>query len=185
MNKETQFITPPGKVYRLLWTLIWALLCRWLPRSMGSNWKRFILNLFGAKIEKGAIVYSGAKIYCPYNLIMKRGACLDMGVNCYNVSTIILEEDAVVSQGTFLCTASHDYTDPRHPLIGSPITLCKRSWVAAQAFIGVGVTVGEGAVVGARTAVFKNVEPWTVIGGNPAKYIKNRVLQFSTGSSSI
>lgn len=176
MKIQPKIIPVPGKAYRLIWTITWSICCKWLPRSMGSEWKRFILNIFGAKIERGAIVYSGAKIYCPYNLIMKRGSCIDMGVNCYNVSTIMLEENAVVSQGAFLCTASHDYTDSRHPLIGSPITLCKHSWVAAQAFIGLGVTIGEGAVVGARSAVFSNVEPWSVVGGNPANIIKNRVI---------
>ena len=62
------------------------------------------------------------------------------------------------------------------PLLQSPITLKDNSWVAAEAFVGPGVTIGEGAVVGARAAVFRNVEPWNVVGGNPAKFIKRRVI---------
>lgn len=176
--KKTPAILPiPGKIYRMVWIFTWTMFCRWLPRSTGSGWKRIILNMFGANVEKGAIVYSGAKIYCPYNLIMKRGARMDMGVNCYNVTTVTLEEDSTVSQGASLFPGSHDITDPNNPMIGSPITLCKDSWVASQAFIGVGVTIGEGAVVGARAAVFKDVEPWTVVGGNPAKHLKDRIIK--------
>ena len=76
-----------------------------------------------------------------------------------------------------MCTASHDITDPHNPLITAPIHVESFAWVAADAFIGMGVTVGEGAVVGARAAVFKDVEPWTVVGGNPAKFIKRRVVK--------
>jgi putative colanic acid biosynthesis acetyltransferase WcaF len=58
-----------------------------------------------------------------------------------------------------------------------PIVVADKAWVAADAFIGMGVTIGEGAVVGARAAVFKDVEPWTVVGGNPAQFIKKRVIK--------
>ena len=61
--------------------------------------------------------------------------------------------------------------------IQKPIIIGDRAWVAAEAFIGPGVTVGEGAVVGARAAVFKDVEPWTVVGGNPARVIKTRTIK--------
>lgn len=91
---------------------------------------------------------------------------MDMGVNCYNVDLVILEENSIVSQGASLFPGSHDISDKSNPMVGSPIVLCRDSWVAAQAFVGVGVTIGEGAIVGARAAVFKDVEPWTVIGGN-------------------
>lgn len=83
----------------------------------------------------------------------------------------------VVSQGAYLCTASHDITNPLNPLITATIRVNSFSWIAADAFVGMGVTVGEGAVVGARAAVFKDVEPWTVVGGNPAKFIKKRIIK--------
>jgi len=58
------------------------------------------------------------------------------------------------------------------PLVTAPIAVGERAWVAADVFIGPGVTIGQGAVVGARASVFRNVEPWTVVGGNPARIIK-------------
>ncbi len=108
---------------------------------------------------------------------MKAHSCLGPEVDCYNVGMVTLQEGAVVSQKAYLCTASHDITDPNHKLIVSPITIEKKAWVAADAFVGMGVTVGEGAVVGARAAVYKDVEPWTIVGGNPAKVIKTRVFK--------
>ena len=110
---------------------------------------------------------------------MKDHACLASGVDCYNAALIELGVNATVSQRAFLCTASHDITSPCHEQIERPIMIADRAWVAAEAFIGPGVTVGKGAVVGARAAVFKDVEPWTVVGGNPARVLKKRVLQKS------
>jgi len=161
----------------MLWTVVWNVGASWLPRSIGSGWKRFLLRLFGARIAPTAIVYSTAKIYYPANLTMDEYACIASDVDCYNVAHIHVGKFATVSQGAMLCTASHDITSPSHELITAPISIEQQSWVGAGAFIGMGVTVQEGAVVGARAAVFKDVEPWSVVGGNPAKFIKKRVIK--------
>lgn len=108
---------------------------------------------------------------------MGRYACLASDVDCYNVARITIGDNTTISQGAYLCTASHDITDPLNPLITAPIVIEDQTWVAAHAFIGMGVTIGQGAVVGARAAVFKDVAPWTVVGGNPAKFLKNRVIK--------
>lgn len=165
------------QVVRLVWAVVWAVGARWLPRSMGGVWKRWLLRLFGAKMAKTALVYASAKVYYPANLVMDEYACLASDVDCYNVAPIHVGRFATVSQGAFLCTASHDISSPGHELITQPIEIGERAWVAAGAFIGMGVKVGEGAVVGARAAVFKDVEPWTVVGGNPAKFIKKRIIK--------
>ena len=82
-----------------------------------------------------------------------------------------------MSQGAYLCTASHDISDSLNPLVTAPIIIEDQAWVAADAFVSMGVTVGQGAVIGARACVFKDVEPWTVVGGNPAKFIKRREIK--------
>lgn len=107
---------------------------------------------------------------------MGKGSCLGDHVDCYSVDQVTLESYATVSQYAFLCTASHDYTVREMPLITAPIRIGRRAWVAADVFIGPGVTVGEGAVVGARTSVFRNIDPWTVVGGTPARIIKKYEL---------
>ncbi|WP_217938974.1 putative colanic acid biosynthesis acetyltransferase [Duncaniella muris] len=176
---NTPYVNHLGRkhqIIRLLWGITWAVGAKWLPRSVGSGWKRFLLRLFGAKISSTAAVYSSAKVYYPANLEMDEYACIASDVDCYNVAPIRLGKFSTVSQGAFLCTASHNITSPNHELITSPITIGDQAWVGAEAFVGMGVTVNNGAVVGARSAVFKDVEPWTVVGGNPAKFIKNRML---------
>lgn len=165
------------QIIRALWGTVWTLGARWLPRSVGSGWKRFLLRLFGAKIDSTATIYSSAKVYYPANLEMAQYSCLASGVNCYNVAMVKIGANTTVSQGTFLCAGSHDISDPLNRQITSPITIEDQVWVAVDAFVGMGVTIGEGAVVGARAAVFKDVEPWTVVGGNPAKFIKRRVIK--------
>lgn len=170
-------LSKKNQIIRFLWNIIWPL-CTWfLPRSIGNPWKQFLLHIFGAKIHKTAVIYSSAKIYYPANLIMEEYSCLASNVDCYNVAPIHIGAQTTISQGAFLCTASHDITDPLNHLITAPIIIQDQAWVAADAFIGMGVTVGQGAVVGARAAVFKDVEPWTVVGGNPAKFIKNRIIK--------
>jgi len=174
-----QYVNHLGRkhqIVRLLWSICWGLCASWLPRSLFSGWKRALLRLFGANVAPTAVVYSSAKIYYPANLTMDDYACLASDVNCYNVAPIHVGKFATVSQGAMLCTASHDITSPSHELITAPVSIGNQAWVGAGAFIGMGVTVGEGAVVGARAAVFKSVEPWTVVGGNPAKFLKNRML---------
>lgn len=161
----------------MLWSVVWGLLARPLPRSVGSGWKRWLLRLFGARIASTAIVYSSARVYYPANLTMEAYSCLASDVDCYNVAPVTIGANSTVSQGAYLCTASHDISDPLNPLITAPIVIEDQAWVAAGAFVGMGVTIGQGAVVGARAALFKSVEPWTVVGGNPAKFIKKRILK--------
>lgn len=176
LSKYKNALSRKNQLIRMVWGVVWGIFARPLPRSVGSGWKRFLLRLFGAKIAPTANVYSSAKVYYPANLVMDDYACIASDVDCYNVAPIHIGANSTVSQGAYLCTASHDITNPLNPLITAPIVIEDQAWVAAGAFIGMGVTIGQGAVVGARSAVFKSVVPWTVVGGNPAKFIKKRIL---------
>lgn len=177
MSKYHNALSHKHQLIRMIWVVIWTLGTVWLPRSLGSGWKRCLLRLFGAKIANTAVVHSRAKIYYPANLTMEAYSCIASDVDCYNVAHITIGANSTVSQGAYLCTASHDITNPFNPLITAPIIIEDQAWVAAEAFVGMGITIGQGAVVGARAAVFKSVEPWTVVGGNPAKFIKKRILK--------
>ncbi len=177
LSRYHNALSRKNQMVRMLWTIVWGVFARPLPRSVGSGWKRFLLRLFGARIDATAIVYSSAKVYYPANLTMGSYACLASDVDCYNVAPVTIGANSTVSQGAYLCTASHDITDPLNPLVTKPIVIEDQAWVAAGAFVGMGVTIGQGAVVGARAAVFKDVEPWTVVGGNPAKFIKRREIK--------
>ena len=163
-----------NQIARFLWSIVWLLFARPLPRRLGNGWKLFLLRLFGAKVHAKAVVYSSVRIYMPWNLEMHEYSCLAPEVDCYNVDKITIGAHATVSQKTYLCAASHDINKKDYPLITAPIIIKDQAWIGAATFIGMGVTIEEGAVVGATASVFKDVEPWTIVGGNPAKFIKKR-----------
>ncbi len=155
---------------------MWCLITIPFPKSSGRLFKIHVLRLFGAKIHTTANIYSSARIYAPWNLEMKEFACFAPEVDCYNVDKVTIGAKSTISQKTYLCTASHDISDPKHNLITSPIVIENNVWVGAAAYIGMGVKIGEGAVVGATSSVYKNVEPYTVVGGNPSKLLKKRII---------
>jgi putative colanic acid biosynthesis acetyltransferase WcaF len=127
------------------------------------------------------VVYSSAKIWYPPNLKMDAFACLGPMVNCYCMEQITLGTYALASQGAHLCAGSHDISDPNFQLVARPITIESRAWVAAEAFVGPGVTIGEGAVLGARGVAFRSLDPWVVYAGNPATPLKKRILRDGPG----
>jgi putative colanic acid biosynthesis acetyltransferase WcaF len=108
---------------------------------------------------------------------MEAYSCIGPDTDIYNAAKIVIREGATVSQYSYLCTATHDIRDKNFALYSLPIVLEKKSWVAAKCFVGPGVTVGEGAVVGASASVYKDVPPWSVVGGNPARVINNRIIR--------
>jgi putative colanic acid biosynthesis acetyltransferase WcaF len=161
---------------RLAWLAVWQLLFRPSP-ARWHGWRRLLLRAFGADLAGDAHIYPSVRIWAPWNLSMAQGSCLGPSVECYCVDAVTLEVGAVVSQHAYLCTASHDISDPKFRLQTAPIRIGAYAWVAAGAFVGPGVAVGEGAVLGARACVFKSVKPWVVMGGNPAKAIGKRRLR--------
>lgn len=177
MKRENEYESKLSKgnmALRAIWNVCCIFLFRPFPTALFRPWRNFVLRLFGAKIHKRAGVYSSAIIYEPWNLIMHNNAWIGPHVKIYNVDKVEIGNNVTISQYSYLCTASHDIRKKSFDLITAPIILKDGSWVSADAFIGMGVTIGERAVVGARSAVFKNVEPGDVVGGNPAKFIRKR-----------
>jgi len=160
---------------RALWGLVWLFLFRPTPRLF-RPWRRFLLRLFGAKIGRKAKVAPSVSIWAPWNLEMDECSSLSDHVVCYNVGKVRLGKSAVVSQYSKLCAASHDISRRDFPLQTGPITIEEYAWVGMDSFIAMGVTVGAYAVVGSRSTVIKNVEPRTVVGGSPARFIKQREI---------
>lgn len=172
-------LSKKNKIGRLLWWWVYTLLFRpsGMPFGVCYKWRNCLLRMFGAKIAKTAVVHASAKIWAPWNLEMDEYACIDDNVDVYSVNRIVLGKHATVSQKAFLCTASHNIYSKEHELTNAPIVIGDNAWVAAGAFVGMGVVIGEGAVVGARAAVFKDVEAWSIVGGNPAVFIKKRIIK--------
>jgi len=164
------------RLARCVWGVVWTVLFRPSPRPLRA-WRRWLLRVFGAKIGPRALILPSAKIWAPWNLEMGEDSCLGPDVDCYCVEKISIGARATVSQYSYLCGASHDIADPGMRLISGPIVIGLDAWVCADAFIGMNVTVGAGAVVAARATVTRNVEPWTVVAGNPARFLKPRTLR--------
>ncbi|MBR5323669.1 MAG: putative colanic acid biosynthesis acetyltransferase [Muribaculaceae bacterium] len=166
-----------NKIGRLTWNICYWILFRPFKGRFFYKWRTFIISLWGAKVGKFSSVHSSAKIWAPWNLILGENSSIGDYVNCYNTGPIIIGDNVIISERVFICPGSHDISDPNFPMIPSTVEIGNKVWIAAEAFVGPRVTIGEGAVVGARAAVFKDVEPWTVVGGNPAVFIKKRVIK--------
>lgn len=157
-----------------VWRIINATLFRLTPtHKLRIAW----LKLFGAKLKWHHTIYPSVKIYAPWNLEITNGSVLGPRVEVYNKAPVKLGGGVVVSQDAYLCTASHDVTSPTMQLVKKPIVIEDNAWIAAHAIILPGVVIGKAAVVGAGAVVTKDVEPWTVVGGNPAKFVKKRELK--------
>ncbi|MGB7326148.1 MAG: putative colanic acid biosynthesis acetyltransferase [Rubripirellula sp.] len=156
------------------------LLFRPSPR-IAFRWRRFLLRCFGAKIGENVRIYNSASVFLPRNLTLAAHCVIGPRVDVYCVAPIDCGEHVMVSQNVELCAATHDYREVDLPLVASPICIEPESWVCASAFIGPGVTIGRGAVVGARSVVFKDVASEDIVAGNPAKRIRSRTEHKSAG----
>ncbi len=165
-----------GKGKRLLWDVVWRVFAATTPRWMLHRWRAFLLRLFGARVGQNVQVHGGAKIWLPERLEIGENSWVGDSANLYCVAPIRIGANAVVSENAFICTAEHDIASPTFELRFAPITIGDGAWVGARAIVLPGRTIGEGAVVAANAVVTHDVEPWTVVAGNPARVIKKREL---------
>ncbi|WP_263840176.1 WcaF family extracellular polysaccharide biosynthesis acetyltransferase [Salinibacter sp.] len=161
-------------VRRVLWG-VGAVLFRWTPRLLYGT-RNALLRLFGAEVGHNVRIHPRATIYFPWNLSIGDWSSVGEEALIYNLGPIEIGEQVTISQRAHLCAGTHDASDPAMPLQKPPITVGDQAWVCADAFVGPGVTVGAGAVVGARAVAVTDVEPWMVVGGNPARPLKERTL---------
>lgn len=161
---------------RFWWSYFFWPLVRFIPTKAGSLARVWMLRCFGARIGVGCLVELGVKVWIPWRLELADYVAIGRFVELYNYDWIKVGGMSVVSQYTYLCTGSHDYTHPYFPLIWRPITLGDQVWLAAKVFVAPGVFIGAGAVVGAGSVVVNNILPWTVNGGNPSRFIRARVV---------
>ena len=159
---------------RLAWLFIQATLFRFTPKSF-IRFRRFLLRSFGATIGESN-VHATAKIMHPWLLKMGDWSNLGPRVVVYNLGPIEIGSHTLISQETYLCAGSHDYRQSNLPLLRLPITIGSGVWIAAKAFIGPGVTIGNNTVVGACAVVAGDLPADVVVGGNPARVLKPRIM---------
>lgn len=166
-----------NRLHRTLWIATWGLLASWTPPPL-RGWRRFLLRLFGARLAPTANIYGSARIWSPANLEMGDYAAIGPGAIIYTMGPIRIGAHAIISQRAHLCAGTHDADDPNFQLRARPIAIGDRAWIAAEAFVGPGVTVGEGAVLGARACAMRDLDPWTIYSGNPARPLRERRVRF-------
>ena len=162
-----------NRLTRVVWGIAWLLLARFTPPPL-HGWRRLVLRAFGARIGRGARVHASVAIWLPRNLELGEQVLIGPGARLYNQGTIAIGAWSVVSQRAHLCASTHRVDDPDFQLECRPIAIGERCWVATEAFVGPGVTMGDGAVLAARAALFENAAADGIYRGNPARFIRQR-----------
>ena len=169
--------TTTAKLRRFAWEVVWLLAFRPTPRWALHGWRRFLLRSFGAQVGTGSRIAPSCRVWAPWNLVMGEFSALGDGVDCYSMGRITLGSKVAVSQRTFLCAGSHDVRSLSRPLVTGPIVIEDHVWIAAECFVHPDVVIREGAVIGARSVVLKEMPAWSICAGHPCRKIKDRVLK--------
>lgn len=187
MAVEARHVSPYSvkeKIARILWALVQATIFRFSFHTW-NRWRIFLLNTFGASVDNTCVIRRTLRVECPWNLTLGSNSCLGDQVIAYCLGKITIGNCVSISQHAHLCAGSHDYTQQQMPLTRDPITIHDDVWIAADAFVGPTVVIGEGAILGARAVAMKSLDAWTIYVGNPAQPVKSREMPSSketTGS---
>jgi putative colanic acid biosynthesis acetyltransferase WcaF len=156
-----------------LWWLVQDTLFQWSPQFL-YGWRRFILSLFGAKIGKNVLIRPSARITYPWKISVGDYSWIGDNVVLYSLGEIKIGSNTVISQKSYICTGSHDFTHLAFDIYANPIEIGDEVWIATDVFVAPGVHVGNGCVIGTRSTVLTNLPSGTICYGNPAKPVKAR-----------
>lgn len=160
-------------VRRAIWYIVEATFFRWSFRR-ADRWRSFLLRCFGARVGKRCLIRRSAHIEIPWHVTIGDDVMLGEQAIVYSLGPIVIGDRTMISPYVHLCGGSHDHRDRRMTLLRVPVTIGSDVWIAADAFIGPGVNVGDGTIVGARSSVFKDLPAWKVCHGNPARVVRER-----------
>jgi putative colanic acid biosynthesis acetyltransferase WcaF len=162
-----------NRARRQLWSIAWIFLYRPSPR-IAHRWRAWLLRCFGAKLGSRCRFYPASRIWAPWNLTCEDTVIVADGAELYNPAPMHFASHVIVSQGAYLCGATHDYNDPKFPVISFPMRLERYAWVAARAIVSPGVNLGAGAILGLASVATVDLEPWSIYVGVPARKVKER-----------
>jgi len=165
-----------GFLIRTVWHFVNAI---FLQNALcpSSRIKIFLLRLFGAKIGQGVLLKPSINIKYPWNLEIGDHSWIGENAWLDSLAPVRIGSNVCISQGVYLCTGNHDWTDPAFGLIVKPIIIEDGAWVGARATVLPGVTIGSHSVVAAGAVITKDTEPYMIYSGNPAVKIKERVIR--------
>jgi len=138
------------------------------------GWRNALLRMFGAEIGVGVMLRPTVRITYPWKLKIGDYAWVGDFAELYNLGDIEIGANAVVSQNSYICTGSHDHMAPTFDIYAKPIVIGPEAWIAADVFVGPGVRVGRGAVIGARSTLLSDAPEMMIMAGSPAKVVRPR-----------
>lgn len=162
-----------SRIYVQLWWLIQSTLFGCSPQFM-YRWRVFLLKSFGAKIGSNVLIRPSARVTYPWKVRIGDNSWIGDNVTVYSLSDITIGADVVISQRSYICAATHDYSKTSFDMIGKKVTIEDQVWLATDVFVAPGINIGRGAVIGARSSVFKDVPPSTISVGNPSIVVRSR-----------
>lgn len=162
-----------SKLYVQLWWLVQAIFISLSPQVF-YGWRRFWLRMFGATIGKKVLVRPSVKITYPWKVSIGDYSWIGDDVVLYSLGEIEIGRNTVISQKSYLCTGSHDYTKESFDIFAKKITIGDSCWLATDVFVAPGITISDGAIVGARSSVLSDIDANTINVGSPSKIIKKR-----------
>ena len=173
-----------GSRYKMMvWWLVQGV-CFPLSPHFASGLRCWLLRLFGARIGQGVLIRPTARFTYPWNVEIGDYSWVGDDVVFYSLVSIKVGSHCVISQKSYLCTGSHDMSDPRFGLMTGEIAIANGAWVATDCFIGPDVTIGENAVIGSRSSVFRSMPAGQICVGTPCQPIKPRPMAgFEVGAA--
>ncbi len=165
--------TTREKIGRALWILARVPLFR-LSWHNAYGWRRLVLRCFGARVGRRVVIRPTARIEIPWNLEIGDQSSIGDYARIYNLGMIRIGRRCTISQYAHLCAGTHDFTRWDTPLLRPPITIGDDVWIAAEAFVGPGVRIGDRAILGACAVAVRDLDPWTIYAGNPARRLRAR-----------
>ncbi len=176
----------PGRstAWRALWMFLGQPLFRslWFP---SSNLRCRLLRLFGAQIGERVVIRQGVIVKYPWHLIVGNDCWIGEQVWIDNLTTVRLGSDVCLSQGVYLCTGNHDWTDPAFGLRTSGIEINDGGWAGAKSILMPGSILKEAAICAAGSVVSGTVPPYHIVAGNPARLVRTRKIREVESSYSI
>ncbi len=150
-----------NKLVQALWLATSGLVFKqwWIPSSL----RVAILRGFGARIGDGVLIRHRVRIHWPWKLVVGDHTWIGEGAWLLNLEPVEIGRHVCISQDVLLCTGSHDRTSPTFEFDNAPIAIHDRAWVAARATVLRGVTIGEGATIGACALVTRSVDPHATV----------------------
>ena len=162
-----------NRVRRAVWNLCYVVLFRTSPRPFHA-WRAMLLRIFGAKLAPNCHFYPKCRVWAPWNLVCEDTVGVGDDAELYNPSRLTIGSHAVISQGAYLCGATHLYNEPSFRLVSYPMTVGAYAWVCARATVSPGVNVGDGAILALGSVATKDLEPFGIYAGMPARKVKER-----------